>query len=138
MGEQKSLDKFVLKPKSSNANPLKVSVSAPGPVVVGQWFDINANITNLGDQTITGTTATINVPAELTVKGQKKKKIGDFAGSQTKTVTWSAKANSAGTFVIQVDATGNLAGEQISSSGSVNISAVSSLGHFLLRLIAGV
>lgn len=118
-------------------NPLEVSVSAPPSVPVGQWFDISANVTNLGDLTITSTVATINASTELTVKGPKKK-IGNLAGNQIKTVTWRAKANSSGNFVIQVEATGNLAGEQISSSDSVNIFAVGSLGHFLLRLIFNV
>ena len=118
-------------------NPLKVSVSPPGTVVVGQWFDISADIINLGSQTITGTTATIHTPTEITVKGPKKK-IGNLAGGQSKTVTWRAKANSSGNFVIQVEALCNLAGEQISSFDSVLISAVNSLAFFLLRLIPGV
>lgn len=118
-------------------NPLEVSVSAPGGVVVGQWFDINADVANLGDQSITGIEAIIQTPTEVTVKGQKKK-VGTLAGSQTKTVTWRAKANSSGNFVIQVEASGNLAGEQISSFDSVLISAVNSLAFFLLRLIPGV
>jgi len=118
-------------------NPLKVSVSAQSSVTVGQWFDISADVTNLGDLTITSTVATISSSTELTVKGPKKK-IGNLAGGQTKTVTWRAKANNSGTFIIQVEATGNLADEQISSSDSLNISAVASLSHFLLRLIFNV
>ena len=118
-------------------NPLKVSVSAPSSVTVGQWFDISADVTNLGNLTITSTVATISSSTGLTVKGPKKK-IGNLVGGPTKTVTWRAKANSSGAFVIQVEATGNLAGEQISSSDSLNISAAGSLGHFLLRLIFNV
>lgn len=118
-------------------NPLEVLVSPPGSVVVGQWFDINADIVNLGNQTISGTTATIQTPTEVTIKSPKKK-IGNLAGGVTSTVTWRAKANSSGNFVIQVEASGNLAGEQISSSDSALISAVGSLGLFLLRLIPGV
>ncbi len=118
-------------------NPLEVSISPPGTVVVGQWFDISASVTNLGDLTITSIVATINAPKELTVKGQKKQ-VGSLAGGQTKIVTWRAKANSSGNFVIQVEATGNLAGEQISSFDSIIISAVNSLAFFLLRLIPGV
>lgn len=118
-------------------NPLAVVVSVPGTVVVGQWFDTSANITNLGNQTISGTSATIQVPQEVTVRNPKKK-IGNLAGGQTESVTWRAKANSPGSFVIQVEATGNLAGEQIFSSDSAIISAVNSLALFLLRLIPGV
>lgn len=117
-------------------NPLKVSVSAPSTVVVGQWFDISADIANLGDQTITGTTATVNSPTEVTVKSPKKK-VGNLTASQTKTVTWRAKATSTGSFVIQVEATGSLAGEQISSSDTTIISSAVSLGHRLLQLIFG-
>ncbi|MBI2621162.1 MAG: hypothetical protein HYW63_00760 [Candidatus Levybacteria bacterium] len=119
-------------------NPLTVSVSAPDPVTVGQWFYIKAEVTNLGNQAITNTVVTINTPAGIIVRGQKKIKIGDLTGSQTQTVTWLAKANSSGTFIIQVEATGDLAGEQISSSDSLSISAVSSLAAFLFRLIFNV
>lgn len=119
-------------------NPLDVSVSVPSSVVVGKWFDISADITNLGNQNISSTVVTIHSPTEITIKGGQKKKIGNLAGGQTKTVTWPAKANSSGNFVIQVEATGNLAGEQISSSDSIIISAVNSLALFLLRLIPDV
>lgn len=118
-------------------NPLAVVVSVPGTVVVGQWFDISADVANLGEQNISSTVATVHAPTEVTIKGPKKK-VGDLAGGQTKTVTWRAKANSSGNFVIQVEASGNLAGEQIFSSDSVIISAVNSLAFFLLRLIPGV
>lgn len=118
-------------------NPLEVTVSAPSTVTVGQWFDISADIANLGDQTITGTTATIHSPQEVAIKGGQKKKVGDLSGGLTKTVTWRAKATSTGSFVIQVEATGSLAGEQISSSDTTIISSVVSLGHRLLQLIFG-
>lgn len=119
-------------------NPLAVVVSAPGTAVVGQWFDISANITNLGNQNISSTVATVHSPTEVTIKGGQKKKIGNLAGGQTKTVTWRAKASSSGKFVIQVEASGNLAGEQISSFDSTVISAVGFLAHLLLRIIPSV
>lgn len=117
-------------------NPLKVSVFAPSGVSVGQWFEIKADITNLGSTTITKAMVTINSPGEVVVKGQKKR-IGNLAGDQTETVTWRAKANSAGNFVIQVEAAGNLAGEQISSSDSTVVSVAESFAFFLFRLING-
>ncbi len=136
-------------------NPLEVKITAPSDVAVGQWFNISADVTNLGDQSITGVKAIIQAPTGVTVNGQKKE-VGTLAGGQTKTVTWRAKANDSGNFIIQVEASGNLAGEQISSSDSVLIHAdatgdfegeqtsssdsvliqtVGSLGHFLRRLI---
>lgn len=118
-------------------NPLKVTVSAPPTVQVGQWFDVTADISNLGSDTVAKATATIFTPTNMSVKGQKKK-VGDVSGGQTKTVTWRAKANSPDTFVIQVEVTGDLLGEQISASGSAVIGATGSLARQFLRLIFGV
>lgn len=118
-------------------NPLEVSISAPSGVTVGQWFDVSADITNLGQDTITKTIATLNTPTEFQVKGQRKK-IGNLASHETKTVTWQVKANASGNFVITAEATGNLAGETISASDSTLITATGTLGVLLFRLLFGV
>lgn len=118
-------------------NPLKVDLSAPNSVQVGQWFDVNADISNLGSETITRTVVTLNTPQELKVKNQRKK-IGNLNSHQTTTVTWEVKANAADNFIILAEVTGNLTGEQISASDSKVISATGSLGHLLLKLIFGV
>lgn len=118
-------------------NPLKVSVLAPSSVVVGQWFDISADVANLGDDPITQTIVTLNSPREIKVKATREK-IGNLAAHQTTTVIWQAKANVAGNFIITVEASGKLLGEPISSSDSAAITAAGSLGAFFLRLIFGV
>lgn len=117
-------------------NPLEISVSAPGSVTVGQWFDISAEIANLSDDPITRTIVILNSPPEIKIKAPRKK-IGNLNAHQTVTVNWQAKANSAGNFVIQVEAEGNLDGEQISSSDSTVVSVVESFAFFLFRLING-
>lgn len=117
-------------------NPLKVKVIAPSSVAVGQWFEIKASISNLGSEMITKTVAVITASSGLAIKG-KKKHIGNLGQGET-IVVWQAKANSSGNFVVQVEATGNLAGEEISASDSTVISAISSLARFWLRLIFGV
>jgi len=119
-------------------NPLEVSVSAPSPVAVGQWFDISADVSNLGSERIRQTVATLNTPSELQVRGNNRKGLGNLGSGQTKIARWQARVNTSGNFVVQVEASGNLAGEQISASDTQPISAVGSLGHFLFRLIFGV
>ena len=119
-------------------NPLQVKVIAPGVVTVGEWFDISAKISNQGSDTVSKTTALMNTPSELKVRG-KRKRIGNLAPGATETVIWRARANQAGSnLVIQVNAQGFLDGEKISVSSSTIISATGSLGAFLLRLIFGV
>lgn len=119
-------------------NPLEVSVSAPGTVVVGKWFEVSADVSNLGSERIGQTVATLNTLSELQVRGNNRKGLGSLGSGQTKIARWQARANTSGNFVVQVEASGNLAGEQISSSNSVNISAIGSLGAFLFRLIFSV
>ena len=97
------------------ANPLEVEVIAPNTVVVGEWFEITADISNLGGETITKAYATIHKSPKLTVR-RKKKKVGTLEAGQTKTITWLAKVRSSGNFIIYVEATGELAGEKISAS----------------------
>ena len=117
-------------------NPLHVDISVPATVTVGQWFDVTVDVPNLGQETLTRTVVTLNTPSEIKVKNQRKK-IGNLPAGTTQTLKWQAKANASGEFFIQVEVIANLAGEQISSSDSQPISAVGSLGAFLLRLIFG-
>ena len=118
-------------------NPLKVTVSAPQNVSVGQWFTVSADVSNFGEEIITQTVATLNAPAELKVKNQRKN-LGNLAAHGTKTVTWQVKASVSGNFIITAQASGKLLGEPISSSDSTTISSIGSLGAFLLRLIFDV
>lgn len=118
-------------------NPLEVSVSAPSSVVVGQWFNISADVSNLSDDLITQTIVILNSPPEIKIKAARKK-INNLAAHQTTTVSWQAKANAAGDFIITAEASGKLLGEPISSSDSTSIAATGSLGAFLLRRIFGV
>lgn len=118
-------------------SPLVVSVSAPGTMVVGQWFEVTADIANLSGDPITQTTVILNTPHDITVKAPRKK-IGDLNAHQTVAVSWQAKANTSGNFVIQAEASGKLLGERISSSDTTSITATGTLGAFLFRLIFGV
>lgn len=117
-------------------NPLKVSISAPGSVTVGQWFNISADITNLSDDPITQTIVMLHSPSEIKVKAPRKK-IGTLAAHQTVTVNWQAKANASGGFTVTAEASGKLLDEPISSSDTTSITATGSLGAFLFRLIFG-
>lgn len=118
-------------------NPLEVEVAAQNIVTVGEWFEIKADISNLGEETVSKTTVLINTPSELRTRGRRKR-IGNLAPGVTEAVIWEAMANRPGNFVIQVEATSELGGEKISASDSINISATGSLGAFFIRLIFGV
>lgn len=118
-------------------NPLEVSVSAPGTMVVGQWFEVTADIANLSGDPITQTTVILNTPSDIKVKAPRKK-IGNLNAHQTITVSWEAKAKASGNFVIQAEASGKLLDERISSSDTTSITATGTLVAFLFRLIFGV
>lgn len=114
-------------------NPLEVEVNTPPKVVVREWFTIRVSVSNRGSETIQKTTATLNTPTEIVVRG-KDKKLGDLGLGETKTVSWQAKANSSGNFVILAEVTGNLAGEIISASDTTMISADLSTNSLVTRL----
>ena len=115
-------------------NPLKVKLTAPSNVTIGEWFDISAEVTNLGSETITKTTTTLNSPRELSVRN-KKRRIGDLASGETIPLKWRVKAKSKGSFIIMAEALGKLAGEKISASDSKMIKADDSILLSLFRRI---
>ncbi len=117
-------------------NPLEVEVIAPTSVLVGQWFDIEVEVSNLGTETLTNASALISPPSELVVRG-KRKQIGNLSPGTTETVTFRARANSSGEYITTVEVTGKLAGEDISASATTIISADGSLADFFRRLIFG-
>ena len=117
-------------------NPLKVKVITLKPVTVGEWFEIPVAVSNLDSETITKTVATIHGSPKLAIKG-KRERIGNL-DSGKETIIWLAKANRPGNFVIQVEVTGELSGEEISASDTTIIPAIGSLGAFFFRLIFGV
>ena len=117
-------------------NPLKVEITAPSNVGVGEWFDISAKITNFGTEIVTKTTVTLNSPRELRVRN-KKKRLGNLASGETISLKWQVKAKSEGNFIVLVEASGRLEGEKISASDSRIITADDSIFLSLLRLIFG-
>ena len=117
-------------------NPLKVKITAPSNVGVGEWFDISAEVTNRGSEVITKTTTTLNSPRELRVRN-KKRRIGNLAAGETISLKWQAKAKNEGNFIVLAEASGRLAGEKISTSDSKIITADDSLILSLLRVIFG-
>ena len=119
-------------------NPLEVKLTFPSSVLVGEWFEVEAEVSNQGDITVSRVFATVNLPSGMSVRGLKKR-LGDLAPSEKKVIKWMVKANKPGNYVVQVEVKGKLLGEEISSSVSTsNIFATGSLGAFLLRLIFGV
>ena len=119
-------------------NPLKVEISPIGVIPIKKnWFEIPVVVSNLGSETITKTVVIVHSSPKFTIKG-KKKKIGNLEPGMSKTIVWQAKANRPGNFIIQVEVTGELEGEEISASDTLTISTTGSLGAFFFRLIFGV
>lgn len=118
-------------------NPLDISLTAPATVNVGQWFEIEAEISNHGSEPISKTVVMLNTPNELTVR-KKRKRNGILGPRETQVITWQAKGTKAGDeLVIQVEVEGILAGEKIVASEATIISAVGSLAFFWRRLFFG-
>ena len=118
-------------------NPLKVKITAPSNAPVGEWFDISAEVTNLGSEVITKTTTTtLNSPRELSVRN-KKKRVGDLTSGETISLKWQARAKSEGNFIVLVEASGRLGREKISTSDSKIITADDSIILSLFRMIFG-
>jgi len=119
-------------------NPLEVKISAPTVVNVGQRFDINVDVSNLGTETVNDVVVVINKPQGLSVKGKKSLDIGNLLPGETKPIIWEAKASKPLDYIVQVEATGVLFGETITSSDTAVIFTTGSLGAFLFKLIFGV
>lgn len=117
-------------------NPLLVGITAPSHVPVDQWFEFSAIISNIGADPISRTVATIHTPSDIRVQ-RKRQHLGTLEPQQSPTITWQMLANNPGSFVIQVEATGNLLGESISATDSSTISAVDSAILTVLKLIFG-
>ena len=119
-------------------NPLKVEVIAPGVVTAGEWFDIKAEVSNLGTERISRAFATLNTAPGINVRGNVKRRLGSLPPGKTKTIKWRVKVDSPENYIVTVEAKGNLAGEEIVASDTDMISATGSLGGFLFKLIFGV
>lgn len=117
------------------ASPLKVEIKASPTIPLGSWFDIPVDVSNLGSQTIEGVLVSINNPTGLSIKGKKSESIGNLAPGGIVTVTWQAKTNTVGDYIMIADATGVLAGETLYASDSALLSTSGSLGAFLRSLI---
>lgn len=112
-------------------NPLEVEIIAPSEVPVGEWFEIKAEVSNLGTERISRAFVTLNTSPEFNIRGSEKKNLGNLPSGKTKTVKWRVRVGSSGRYIATVEAKGNLAGEEISASDTTNISVAGSLGAFL-------
>ena len=112
-------------------NPLKVEISPIGVIPTEKkWFEIPVVVSNLGLETITKTEVYLHSSPKLAVR-QKKKKIGNLVQGE-ETIIWLAKTTKPGSFVIQVEVVGKLAGEEISATDSevINIFSSSTVSFF--------
>ena len=118
-------------------NPLEVKVSAPSSVGVNEWFDIKVTITNQG-AAVTKTFAKIHTSSDLKLKTRgKKKRIGTLTTGKTK-ITWQAKANQGGNYVILVEVEGFLEDEKITASDTAEMGVTGSILSFWIRLLFGL
>ena len=119
-------------------NPLKVEVIAPNTVTVGKWFEIKAEVSNLGTERISRAFATLSAHPEINIRGSERKNLGSLPSGGTKTIKWRVKVDSLGNYIVTVEAKGILAGEEIFASDTIVIFTTDSLGAFFFRLIFGV
>ena len=117
-------------------NPLDISLSAPPSVIVGQWFEISAEITNRGLESVGKTVVVLHSPSELAVK-KKKQQLKTLAPHETETVRWRAKATKVGSGLVVVEVKGVLNGETITADETAIISSTSPLAFFWRRLFFG-
>lgn len=117
-------------------NSLLVEITTPSRVPVDQWFEFSAIISNIGTDPISRTVAIIHTPGDIHVQ-RKRQRLDTLEPQQSPTITWQMLAKNPGSFVVQVEATGNLLGESISAADSSAISAVDSAILTALRLIFG-
>ncbi len=78
-------------------NPLEVKVSSPTNISAGQWFEVKAEVSNLGTERISRTFATLNTSPGFIVRGREKKSLGSLPSGGTKTVRWRVRADSSET-----------------------------------------
>ena len=133
LGQSQALAQTASLVATVRVNPLEVEMTAPSNVVVGEWFTISISVSNRGSETIRKTTATLETLTEIVVRG-KNKKLGNVEPGEIKTVSWQAKANKAGNFIILAEVTGDLAGEQISAFDTTTISVNSTSRFSLISL----
>jgi hypothetical protein len=89
------------------ADFLKLDLSAPEVVTVGERFRLVATLTNTGPTQIRKAQATIQLPlAGLRLNGQSEKNVGTIRPGQDKKAKWNLVAEAPGNFVIMVKAVG--------------------------------
>ena len=119
-------------------NPLEVEVIAPDTITVGEWFDISAEVSNLGTERVRRAYTILSTPPEISVRGSGRKNLGNLPSGGVKTVKWKVKVGSSGNYLTTVEAKGNLAGEEIVASDTIMISTIGPLLARFFRLIFGV
>ena len=121
-------------------NPLSITIDAPADVLINQRFNISADILNRGADTIERSRVTLHAPRDVQtprdVQIQRRQvHLGNLTTGETITVSWQARARNVGDFVMLVEATGDLADENISATDSSVVSATDSFALTLLRQI---
>ena len=115
-------------------NPLSVTIDAPADVLINQQFNVSADILNRGADTIERSRVTLHAPRDVQVQ-RRQIRLGSLTAGETITVSWQPRARNIGDFVMLVEATGDLANENISATDSAIVSATDSFALTLLRQI---
>ena len=115
-------------------NPLSVTIDAPADVLINQQFNVSADILNRGADTIARSRVTLHAPRDVQIQ-RRQVRLGNLTAGETITVSWQPRARNIGDFVMLVEATGDLANENISATDSAIVSATDSFALTLLRQI---
>ena len=101
-------------------NPLRVSVSAPTGVEIGETFKLEARVTNRGAEKIENVRAEIFLPEKLVLlKKNAVREAGVIRGKREKKISWQVRGEQTGNYVISVKASATLREAAIIAEGSV-------------------
>lgn len=87
--------------------PLQILLSARSSVFVNQNFNFKAVIENVGQDDINNVVITLGLPENIILtNGELVQNIGTLKKRRKETINWKMRASQAGTFIIQVSASG--------------------------------
>lgn len=113
-------------------NPLEVEVTAPSTVLVGESFKVTGVVKNLGLTRIRRSRAVLSLNPGLSLRGKEEKSLGIIGGESEKTAHWQLKAESPGTYILLVSASGveEESGDLVEASGTTIVKVAEKLTFF--------
>ena len=109
-------------------NPLVVDVSAPKEVEIDKVFRVKARVINKGGEKIENVKGEIFLPQGLDLlQKDSVQKIGVIPGKKEKKISWPVKGEKEGSYIVSVEASGELKGQIIRAEGNTLVEIKESL-----------